>query len=532
MTRVLVIGLDGATFDVMGARMDDGTMPTLSALERRGTSATLESTVPPATGPSWLTMATGLRPETTGVFDFVTPTGEDMRLRPIGSRDYAGRAVWDVLTARDRRSVVLNFPMLLPPYPLNGAMTAGVGATPDDDYTYPPEMRARLNELAGGRYDLVVPYHDAEYDDAVRFKRETESVLDVQARVASAVLREQEWDLAWVVLAATDWYQHRLWSGTDGGAAADPAFWSRVDDAVARLLDAADDDTSVLIVSDHGFGANTAVFRLNAWLMEQGLLVPGGQSDAVADRARRAAWSAVRGAARVIGVHKVAPRLYDRGRRRRGESVLGVRGTVDFERSAAFDPGHTIPFGGIYVNRMLRPDPGARLDLARDIRERLLGWGAERGIAFEAVLPGEKGPSPDGVVLPDLLVSANDWSCVMLKDELDAPLWEERTFSPRHSGSHRMNGVLLAAGARIGTSGRGRGGGPSVVDVAPTILHLLDEGLPESMEGRVLTEILDPDFLLSHAVRSVAEGQGAAPDLEDGPDDEAIRKRLEDLGYL
>ena len=93
--KVLVIGLDGATFSVIDSLVREERLPNLSRLMREGASGILKSTTPPLTGPAWLSLATGMKPEKTGVYDFVVIRGGGYRLRGVTSREYFGRSLWD-----------------------------------------------------------------------------------------------------------------------------------------------------------------------------------------------------------------------------------------------------------------------------------------------------------------------------------------------------------------------------------------------------------------------------------------------------
>ena len=101
------------------------------------------------------------------------------------------------------------------------------------------------------------------------------------------------------------------------------------------------------------------------------------------------------------------------------------------------------------------------------------------------------------------------------------------------TGDHRMEGVLVAAGPpfRPGATPEQA----SLLDIAPTILHLLGVPVPDDMDGRVLSEILDPAFAAAAAQAepvavAVAEAPIASGYTEE--EDAEIQQRLADLGYL
>ncbi|MBD3367646.1 MAG: hypothetical protein GF405_05675 [Candidatus Eisenbacteria bacterium] len=490
MKRVLVIGLDGACFDVIDRLADGGAVPTLERLMRDGVRGPLESTVPPTTIPAWFSMATGLPPGELGVSDFLYFDPRQGRMRGVGSSILCGRAVWDVLGRVGLRVGLLNFPLLWPPCPVNGFATTGVGATADDEYAWPRELKQEIERVAGGRYHPVVPYHKPRYDDLDLFFDDLETAFEGHDRVATHFARKDDWSLLWVVFSATDWLQHRTWSAIAGGsdgAESDTlrrhdAFWTRVDRAIAGLIEAAGDGTTVLVVSDHGFGSNDLVFRLNAWLEQWGYLTRRGEGrgSTVAERSARA----VRAVARAVGVHRLAPALYDRGRRAARPAWTSASHRIDLEESTAFDPGHTVPFGGIYV-RGAADEPERAERIARELSE----WGRENGVEIDSrVRRGQ--PVSNGRRMPDIIVSVEGWSGVILKEELDGPLIERRPLSTRHTGSHRPEGILVAHGPGVANGVRTRA---RITQIAPTILRSLGLDVPQEMTDGVMSECLPDD---------------------------------------
>lgn len=114
--RGFFIGLDGATFDVLTPLMKDGWMPNLKNIVECGAYGNMESTIPATTGPAWLSLATGLSPDKTGVFDFRKYT-DSHSLKLISSADYYKKSIWDFFSEQRKKVGVFNYPMLFPPTP-------------------------------------------------------------------------------------------------------------------------------------------------------------------------------------------------------------------------------------------------------------------------------------------------------------------------------------------------------------------------------------------------------------------------------
>ncbi len=145
MPKVLIVGFDGATWDILTPLIQQGKLPTFRKLVEEGTSGYMESTVPPVTIPAWISMFSGLKPQQLGIFDFNRIVVEDgiMESRLFNSSDYKGRLMWDFLSRKGMKSLVLNVPGTYPPYPIEGHLI-GFDYTPMEKCTYPGELEEIL----------------------------------------------------------------------------------------------------------------------------------------------------------------------------------------------------------------------------------------------------------------------------------------------------------------------------------------------------------------------------------------------------
>lgn len=101
MTRTLIIGLDGATWDVIKPLAEEGGLPTFKKLMEEGVWSDLESTIPPITVPAWFSLSTGMNPGKIGLFDFINRKDNSYKLYPTSSHDFQGKAIWDYVSAGD-----------------------------------------------------------------------------------------------------------------------------------------------------------------------------------------------------------------------------------------------------------------------------------------------------------------------------------------------------------------------------------------------------------------------------------------------
>lgn len=253
----ILIGLDGLDWAEIGPWVDDGTFSTLSSLAVTGRSADLKSTHPPWTPCAWPSLLSGQNPGKHGVFEFFTRYGYDKNL--IERSDVDAAYLFEAADAYDRTSLVINYPVTHPASELNnGAVIPGYLARVDDSF-YPEHLRD-VYESEYGKYRIYPEYETgddpvAEYVDIARCRRDMARFLD----------ERYDWDLLAVQFQVTDSIFHDL---DDRDQIRE--ILGSVDKFVGEIIDLGDDDTTVIIASDHGMGDYDWTFYINSWLAEHG----------------------------------------------------------------------------------------------------------------------------------------------------------------------------------------------------------------------------------------------------------------------
>jgi len=550
--RVILLGLDGATFDLLEPWMDAGHLPHLKKLAREGTWGELQSTRPPTTAPAWVSCVTGVNPGKHGVFDFRESPLLDPRRPLISSQSVQAPALWHILSHHGRQVGVLNVPVSYPPAKLNGFVVGGMMSPGTaSDYTYPRDLRYELN-ARGYVIDLEIQKYDVQAEaDAHRFLDDVAAALDVRAGVLFHLMDTRPWQFLMAVFVAADRIQHLFWktmADTDSRFYHAPgagrlrarilAIYQTMDQIVGQIMDQVDahGQTSLYVVSDHGFGSTKAWFNANRWLQKQGWLHPKPK----AATRKRFFYEAMRlNDSRLV--RNVLPESLGRavrGRVRAGRSVFktDLDQCIDWTRTRAFFA--SIPAQGIYIN--LRRDglglvePGAEYETLRlEIRERLVALADPHDgvrIVDQVWFREEVYHGPHTHLAPDLLFVAQDYAylgreLLGTRDVIDSSMnWG--------NGFHRMNGILMAYGPHV------RGGvrveGATMVDVAPTLLCDLGLPVPENMDGHVLADVLTPDHLVANPLQRSAALVGAGWEGDSYSEDEQaeIAGRLAALGYI
>jgi predicted AlkP superfamily phosphohydrolase/phosphomutase len=496
MSRVLIIGLDGATWNIIKPLADGGKLPTFKKLMSNGTWGTLKSTVPPVTGPSWVSFATGLNPGKTGVFDFLVREEESVNLTPINSKTIQGRTFWGNLSSQGYKVGIMNFPMLYPPYKVNGFMVSGAGSPDGLNITFPRELKDEIDEVTDG-YELMVDYHNEKYNFEDLFLKDLNRVLTKKVKAFYYLLNHKSWDMFLVVFSCTDWVQHFMWKYLDTSR---PSYnstkskvyrqeflkiWQKIDRMLNRTISICK-NANVLIVSDHGFGPQLGCFYVNLWLEKEGFLV---RKQTARTGARMKARSMIKRILRPF----LLVRLLKRTLKKLDISVT-VAEQIDFKKSTAFALGHTIPFGAIYINVKGRApygfiERGRQYDgVKEEICRKLMKLGQQLDRKLDVVIfdPNEIYEGDKLHLAPDIIFTINNWGCVVIESFADN-LYTDKPYSNRHTGSHRMNGIFLAYGPDIKKGKTIEGA--KIYDIAPTVLHMYNSSIPKNMDGQVLTKI-------------------------------------------
>jgi predicted AlkP superfamily phosphohydrolase/phosphomutase len=557
---VLIVGLDGATFDLMLPWIEDGHLPNLARLLAGGASSRLESTIPPITPCAWSSFITGKNPGKHGLFDFIEPErdGGGFRFTNASFRD--GESLWACLSRHGRRSGVVNVPMTYPPEPVNGFLISGLD-TPHEhsQFMHPTEIRQVLKD-AGIRY-RIDQQHLGNMRTTKRRRQQLSEIFEGESARTAAfrhLSKLRPCDFRMIVYGATDQVQHHFWHFMDethdkhdpegakefGNAIRDT--YKHIDVQLGQLLDECDDETVVIIMSDHGFGPMSNVrVRLNQVLRDAGLLK-------FVEPTARGRWKKSLASA----MDRVLRSTLSSDAKR---TIAGMfpRLRVWFENldEAKID----WPVTSAYVNEAYRSSPavwlsrqnggfnGERLELREQVEDALRSLvdpATGEPLISSCYRPDEIYHGPHKNKAPDILPSW--WQDGFLLEQSvpgkESPPNVERSTAPLTGGvefaaSHRLDGVLMLCGGPI------RKGfnfsDAKIVDVAPTVLYLMGLPVPDDMDGRVLTEAIDEDFVATNPVCKESlddeiEDEMAA-DVRHGfteQESELIARRLQALGYI
>ena len=529
--KVFVLGLDGATMDLLEPLMKMGSLPNLSRLCEEGSWGEMQSIFPPVTGPAWLAIASGLNPGKTGIFDYINRREADStEMFPISSAYYEGRAVWDVLGSQGYKVGVFNYPTLSPAPQVSGFSVSGVGAYAKERLCWPEGLEDELRKVAGP-FDSRLNLKSRRYEKDIQlFFDDLDKVVESQATALKYLIKEKDWDFFFGVFHFTDWMQHILWKYLDDEYPfhdADNAelvmrefarIWGWIDRVIGQILELIGQSV-FMIVSDHGAGSLDSAFYPNTYLQERGWL----KKNAGTARRIETAEAVTRLIAAIDNKYVAKPLRRLRRALRGGRDFTDV---IDFENSLAYCPIHAGIYGCINLTPRGKEKGGFREELIESIRSLPK---ETAGIdEVEIILPEDvyKGPYVD--LAPDILFVINGYRTSVETDFAKEAFSNTPSIAAR-TGSHRMNGIFMAHGEVIR---KGRLEGVEIMDITPTILALCDTEIPGDMDGRVITECISEAYLEKITIRKGEATQGEQKKVENDREIEEMKKTLETLGYL
>lgn len=528
MTDTIVLGLDGATWDVLTPLIDRGKVPNLRRLREDSYSGPLESTFPPITAPAWLSMATGQNPGKTGVFYFLNRTDPDtFDFESMGVDDFRNQSFWDILNTKGLSTGVFNFPMLYPTYDIDGFMVSGFGAPADETITNPASLQTELDDVTGG-YEIKVSYAAPKYCDRPdKLEQDLHRVLEKRETAIEYLLEQKRPDVFFGVISVTDWAQHYFWRFHDSDHRLyEPSehedtladLFTRVDETVGKVASIAESrDATLLIVSDHGFGPVNGTFYSNEWLETAGYQVPSATSPLAKLRTRYFPYLRRTLEPIVSRVPILSDIATDVGRSFRGSPLEGI----DRERSIAFASEQGFTTGLIY---MLSDDPEDHAEVIETLRTVCTDWKLD----IDIYTPEELYEGPKIELAPDILFEIEGLEyAVDPRHSTSDDLFIDEPPSPARSGGHRREGIYLVTGPNVE---QGDGERRSLLDVAPTVLGLQSTPIPDVMDGRPITEAFTSDIETDRMpLASLVQDSGQDQTRQDSGE---VRDRLEDLGYL
>ena len=456
LAKVLIIGLDCAEPTLVFDRWREH-LPNLTALAGRGVYGNLRSTVPPITVPAWTSMLSSLDPGQLGVYGFrnrkdYTYDGLFFANNNVIKAD----RVWDILTRHNKRSIAIGVPQTYPPKPLNGFLVSSFLA-PDKScsYTYPDSLKAELDRASG---DYIIDVENFRTDRKEELLIQIYQMTNRRFKAVEHFISNHPWDFFMFVEMGVDRIHHAFWRYCDPDHRLyEPGnvyenvilkYYIHLDKKIGKVLKLIDDDTTVLVVSDHGAKSMVGGICINVWLQQKGYLTLRENP---------------------AEMKKLTPDM------------------IDWSRTLAWGEGGY--YSRVFMNVKGR-EPEGVIEAGDYEKERnrliadLEGIEDEKGINI-----GTRVFKPEDIyretqnIPPDLVVYLGDldWRSIGSVGTDQIHVFENDTGPD--DANHAQEGMFILAEPG---GNRGMVDGAEIYDIAPTVLHRLGIQPPEYMIGKIL----------------------------------------------
>ena len=278
--KVMVIGLDCADPVLIFDRwLND--LPNIKRLLSSGVYGPLRSVTPPITVPAWMCMMTSRDPGELGIYGFRNRSDHGYtKLGVVNSASIHEETVWDILGRQNKDSIIIGVPPSYPVKPVRGSLISCF-LTPgsQSQFTYPSELRPEVQKLVG---DYMVDVQGFRTNKKRWLLSQIYEMTTKRFTVAKHLLKTRPWDYFMMVEMGTDRIHHGFWQFMDPAHVLYPGpnefetsiyeYYKYVDSLLGELLEFVDENTRIMIVSDHGAKRMDGSIALNEWLIEKGYL--------------------------------------------------------------------------------------------------------------------------------------------------------------------------------------------------------------------------------------------------------------------
>jgi predicted AlkP superfamily phosphohydrolase/phosphomutase len=450
--RVLVIGLDCAAPELIFHQFRDD-LPNIKALIARSIHGRLESAIPPITVPAWASMMTSKDPGRLGFYGFRNRMDQSYgKMSIVNSQMVREPAVWDIVSRAGGKVVVMGVPPAYPPKPVNGiALGCFLTPTTDANYTYPANLKWEIKDTVG---DYMVDVPNFRTDEKARLLADIYQMTEKRFALARHFMDTRDWDFFHLVEMGTDRIHHGFWHYMDPkhpkyepGAFTNAIheYYRAIDAEIGTLLARVDDNTAVLIVSDHGAKRMDGGVCINEWLLRERLLT-------------------------------IKTRPPDKAPLEECE--------VDWDKTVAWASGGY--YSRVFLNVKGREPNGVVEDYdatLRDLKARIEAIPDHQGNPMKTVayIPSETYTTVRGIA-PDLIVLFGDllWRAVGSIGH-DALHTFDNDTGP-DDANHAQHGIFILQNG----AGSREAEGHQLMDIAPTLLEIMGLPIPEDMQGRAI----------------------------------------------
>jgi|Deesub1362B_J571_1020462.scaffolds.fasta_scaffold01129_7 predicted AlkP superfamily phosphohydrolase/phosphomutase len=503
--KVVVVGIDGATWRLIKPWVNEGKLPTFKKLMGKGAWGILESLEVPISSASWVTITTGKNPGKHNIFDFSTRKENSYDIRPVSSKDIKSKQIWDILGDHGKKVAVLNVPMTYPPKKVNGVMISGFPC-PEvmNNFTYPKNL---INEL---RREISKDIHfqpkTAPHNEE-EFLEEMLQITEYVKLTTLYLLGKEHFDFIMTVFVGPDAVGHTFFKYIDKNHPKHEPneklsksifkVYAKIDRAIDSIIKELSNNAKVFLVSDHGFSSVYYSVALNKWLMEKGYLK---LKNSPITLFRRFLFNLgltyenlFKFAIKLNLVKKAQDEAYSEKSlmRKLLELVMITWNDIDWSNTKAYSQGN---FGQIFINLKGREPKGSvdqieYDDLVDEIIEDLKKFKHDGEQIFDVILRGKDVYKGKYANKGSDVICLNSTSKYVVSRFFEFGSKKVITTHPVWSGTHDRWGIFLAWDDGEDIKHIDGNLQVTVKDITPTILYMFDIPIPVDSDGKVLREI-------------------------------------------
>jgi predicted AlkP superfamily phosphohydrolase/phosphomutase len=517
MCRLLVIGLDGAHWELIEPWIQNGELPTIKRFCKEGVWANMESCLPPVTSPNWKCYSTGKNPGKLGVFWWENIDVENRNISIPQSYDFKSQEIWDYMGEQGLKTAIINMPTTYPPKKVNGCMIAGGPGCEERNYTYPKKLERELKKRFNYRIHTLSDITNLRRRDN-KVIDEVKKLIDQRFEVAEYLIETGNYDFIHLTIFLINVLQHFLWDDDIV-----KQIWERIDGNIAKLIGKA---SNVILMSDHGSNRIKREFYINNWLEQEGYLtIKRTISDFLFEFGINK--EGLNRALNYFPFSGLMRRATPKALRKKILSKSGVLkkaakvDKVNWKKTKVIASGQ----GPIYLN--VAKNSSAYNELRREITKKLEDLKDPEGnkVVCKAYLKEEIYSGEYLDKAPDIVVDQNNGY------HINGGIGGKDIFTKpkKWAAENKKEGLFAAWGKDIR---RGYISNVKIIDLAPTILHWLEIPVPEDIDGKVLKKIFKKNSEFYNKKRKYHSPMEKTYTQDDTKEKEKIKRRLQDLGYL
>ena len=547
--KVIIIGIDGGTFDLILPWVKEGQLPNFRRLIERGSWGNLNSGPIPHSAIAWPSFFTGKNLGKHGIYDFYTMDFNTRanRLKHFNSADCDQEFFWERISSCGKKVSVINVPMTYPPSQVNGIFVSGFPMPYRcQDYVYPSEFKEKLDRICNGYQ--VLPQTVSAETDLLKFFEGAKEVVHRQFPALQHLLAKGEWDCLVYVFREVDAIEHFCWQYIDEShpeLKKDEKlnklildYYKFVDNYLGYILEAIDEEVTLIIMSDHGMGPQINSFNLNNWLLKEGYLkLKGGLRGYL----RKASMKLNICEADLFNFFlKKGPigkirELFTKKEVETKRRCFYKFKDIDWSKTKAY----TFAINQLAINLKGREPEGIVEggweceDLIAELIEKLgkiKNPLSNTKLCTKIYRKSEIFHGEKLSYIPDIIIECNNHTC-------SAPggykIGSPKIFDKHpQKGNHTSEGIFLIYGKGVKSGCKLEG--VNIVDVAATTLSLLDIGIPNDYDGKIVKSAFkSPDSYTENYIEPVYKGRKKEQVKEYKPEEIAeIEENLKSLGYL